>query len=186
MLDRTVRWDSLEAKGLEHLRIWADGETLHVESVVIGTRGGNPYGFSYRMVLGDSWRARLVEIHRTGPEPTIVMQSDGNGNWHDGRGIPLDAITGCIDVDIAATPFTNTLPIRRLGLAAGETAEITTAYVPLPGLEPEPAQQRYTCIEPMARYRYEGLYRGFETELTVDSDGLVIEYPGIFRQVAGI
>ena len=184
MIDRTVRWESLEARGLEQLRLWSDDNTVHAEGVVIGTRGGTPYGFSYRMVLDGGWRARLVEIHRAGPEPTIVMQSDGAGHWHDGRGIALDGVDGCIDVDIAATPFTNTLPIRRLGLAAGESADITVAYVPLPGLEPEPAAQRYTCIAPLSRYRYEGLYRNFEAELSVDDDGLVKEYPGIFRQIA--
>ncbi len=183
MLDRIVRWESLEAQGLEQLRVWPDDNTLHVESVVIGSRGGSPYAFTYRMVLDEDWRARLVQFHRAGPEATIVMQSDGAGHWSDGRGIAIDAIDGCIDVDIAATPFTNTLAIRRLGLAAGESADITVAYIPLPELEAEPAAQRYTCIEPLARYRYEGLYRNFEADLSVDGDGLVTSYPGLFRQI---
>jgi len=33
------------------------------------------------------------------------------------------------------------------------------------------------------RYRYESLTTGFTTVITLDSDGLVKEYPGLFRQV---
>ena len=39
-----------------------------------------------------------------------------------------------IDVDISATPFTNTLPIRRLGLQPGEFAELDVAFVDAPAM----------------------------------------------------
>ena len=72
---------------------------------------------------------------------------------------------GCIDVDISAAPFTNTLPIRRLGLMKGERREIRVAYLALPALTVEPADQAYTCIEPQRRYLYEKLFRQFQAEL---------------------
>jgi hypothetical protein len=38
-------------------------------------------------------------------------------------------LSGCCEnVDVSETPFTNTLPIRRLGLTSGESAEIRVAY----------------------------------------------------------
>ncbi len=48
--------------------------------------------------------------------------------------------------------------------------------------------QRYTCIEPRGTdgrtcYRYEGPFRNFTTELPVDGDGLVIDYPETFARV---
>ena len=92
-------------------------------------------------------------------------------------------LAGCIDVDIAATPFTNTLPIRRLNLAEGQARDIRLAYVPLPHLEVEPVAQRYTCLEEGRRYLYEGLFRRFQGELHVDADGLVLDYPDTFKRV---
>src|SRR5438093_468956 len=47
-------------------------------------------------------------------------------------------------------------------------------------------RQRYTPLESFAHgglYRYESLESNFIAELPVDSDGLVIDYPSLFRSV---
>ena len=88
-----------------------------------------------------------------------------------------------MDVDLALTPFTNTLPIRRLGLGTGESAEIRVAYVELPAFAVTTDPQRYTCLEPERRYRYESLESGFVREIDIDVNGLVVTYPGLFRRV---
>jgi len=46
---------------------------------------------------------------------------------YDGRLVP--ELEGCMDVDISVTPFTNTLPIQKLGLAPTESPEVSVAYV---------------------------------------------------------
>ena len=101
----------------------------------------------------------------------------------------LTALDGCFDVDIGITPATNTLPIKRLKLRAEESRDIVVAYVPLPDqikgdFLPLRAEQRYTCLAPEHRYRYEGLFRAFTAELEVDAAGLVLYYPDTFRRVA--
>ena len=88
-----------------------------------------------------------------------------------------------IDVDLSATPFTNTLPIRRLGLRGGQAETIRVVYVRFPGLEVTLERQRYTCLEPGRRYRYESVDSDFTREIEVDPDGLVVTYPGLFRRV---
>jgi hypothetical protein len=95
-------------------------------------------------------------------------------------------LNDCIDIDISATPFTNTLPIRRLQLARGQSSEIKVVYIAVPEMELKPAMQRYTCLEikPYGRlYRYESLPSGYTNEFWVDTDGLIIDYPGLFRRV---
>ncbi len=95
----------------------------------------------------------------------------------------------CLDVDISATPFTNTLPIRRLALQPGSSVILSMAYIAIPQMDIEATQQRYTCLEVTSfggRYLYESLADGvsrFTAELPVDSDGLVLDYPGLFRRV---
>ncbi len=45
----------------------------------------------------------------------------------------------------------------------------------------------YTCREADADggcYLYEGPFRAFRAELPVDADGLVLDYPEIFRRIA--
>jgi hypothetical protein len=86
-----------------------------------------------------------------------------------------------VDVDLSFTPATNTLPIRRLGLAVGEEAEIAVAWLVWPELRFERARQRYTRL---AEDRYRYTQDDFEAELTVDKEGLVLEYEGLWRAVA--
>ena len=71
----------------------------------------------YRAGDGD-WRLRRLTFAVADAEDTAVARtsvaSDGAGHWRvDERERP--DLEGCLDVDIQITPFTNTLPIRRLG-----------------------------------------------------------------------
>ena len=49
--------------------------------------------------------------------------TDGAGHWsRDGELLP--AVENCLDVDLEWSPSTNTLPIRRLTIALGETKTV--------------------------------------------------------------
>lgn len=116
----------------------------------------------------------------------MTLCADGEGTWIDERGSELPLLEGAIDVDISATPFTNTLPIRRVDLDAGESVELTVAYVNVPALSVDADAQRYTCLDPVdedcGRYRYDAVESDFTAELVVDADGLVIEYSDLFTR----
>lgn len=113
------------------------------------------------------------------------MISDGEGHWATADGRAVNYLEGCEYVDISATPFTNTLPIGRLGLAPGESADICVAYLDGADLQPWPEPQRYACLEKDDQgglYRFLSLDGGFTADLPVDADGLVVDYPGLFRR----
>ncbi|MGH9942128.1 MAG: putative glycolipid-binding domain-containing protein [Pyrinomonadaceae bacterium] len=42
------------------------------------------------------------------------LTANGGGRWCDELGEAVSRFDGCLDVDITATPFTNTLPIRQI------------------------------------------------------------------------
>jgi uncharacterized protein len=116
----------------------------------------------------------------------VKASSDGRGSWTGPDGRAIEFLKGCLDVDVMATPFTNTLAIRRLGLAVGEAREIEVAYVRIPDLELSRARQRYTCLEKNgegAHYLYESLEGDFKAELAVDVEGLVLAYQGVWERV---
>lgn len=182
-MDREVRWAPWRGPGLEHLRLRRTPAGYLAESVVIGARNGRGFGLSYRILCDDAWRLREARLALVGQGQVLDLCADGQGRWWRRDGTRLPELDGCIDIDLSATPFTNTLPIRRLGLAEGESRALRVAYVPVPGFEIVAVDQRYTCLEAGRRYRYEGLFRGFVGELPVDADGLVIDYPETFRRV---
>jgi uncharacterized protein len=179
---REVRWESEDGEGIEHLAFDVSDGVIRVESVVVGQRYGKAYGLCYTVHCDAQWRATYAAFRVMGGA-TLAIHGDGRGHWRDGDGRTLDAIVGCIDIDIAATPFTNSLPIRRLGLKRGERRPIQVAYVAAPELRPVRVEQAYVCIEPDREYRYEGVFRNFTANLRVDEDGLVIDYPTLFRRL---
>jgi uncharacterized protein len=99
----------------------------------------------------------------------------------------FSTLDGCLDLDISRTPFTNTLPIRRVALAPGESTDLLVAYTSVPDLSIRPVRQRYTCLSRTpsdGTYRYEGLESNFTADLLVDEKALVVDYPGIWKRAA--
>lgn len=184
-----ARWRGWDGEGLEHCVCRQDGSGITLEGVVAGVRGGL-HGGHYLVRADAGFRTREVRVdHLDGV--LLHVEADGEGHWRDvigDRSIP--SLDGCLDVDIGITPATNTLAIKRLNLSAGESRDIVVAYVPLPSqiegdFLPRRAEQRYTCLSPGRRCRYEGLFRGFAAELDLDEAGLVLDYPQTFRRVPG-
>lgn len=182
----TVCWREWNGEGREHCACRLDAAGLTLEGVVAVTQEGL-HGVHYLVRTDAAFRTREVRVAFVGG-PTLHMEADGEGDWrHAAGGHPLPDLQGCVDVDIRVTPATNTLPIRRLGLAIGESRDIAVAYVPLPegagDLRPRRVMQRYTRLDGPGRYRYEGLDSGFVAEIEVDAAGLVLDYPGVFRRL---
>ena len=84
-------------------------------------------------------------------------------------------------MDFVLTPLTNSLPVHRLALSVGASAEIVTAWVDAPSLEVHPDPQRYTRTGTLT-YLFESLDSDFSREITVDQAGFVVDYPGLFAR----
>ena len=180
-------WAPWEVPGLEHLRlVTSDDGGVVANGLVIGLEAGRPFRIGYEIRCDGLWRVREVRLAVPDLErPVLELLTEGEGHWKRRGGEPVPELDGCIDVDISATPFTNTLPIRRLELEPGESADIDVAYVRVPELLVGPERQRYGCLEVRAEgglYRFEALPSGFTAELPIDADGLVLDYPGLFRR----
>jgi uncharacterized protein len=156
---------------------------LVAEAVAIDVAEGLGFAARFRIACDTAWRVRRVEAGVVGDERRVELAGDGAGHWQDGTGAPLPHLEGAIDVDLPLTPLTNTLPIRRLGLHAGQSADLRVVYVSLPEFTVSIDPQRYTCLEPGRRYRYESLDSDFVREIETDAQGLVVSYPGLFRRV---
>jgi hypothetical protein len=186
-MDRHVLWQAWTGPGLESLRATLDGDGMRAESVAIGLTGARAYTVRLGLRCDSGWRVRTLEAWVLGEDNrALALTSDGSGRWTlpDGRHQP--ALDGCLDVDVSSSVFPNTLPIRRLGMVPGWSEEITLVYVQAPELTVSVARQRYTCQTwgpDGGRYRFEDLGSGFTAEITVDGDGLVVEYPRLARRI---
>jgi hypothetical protein len=190
LLQRTVFWQPVEGTGLEYLRLRAVDAGYVAAGTVMAIAGDTPYRLHYKIKCDDSWNTRKValEVHSPLGEAVRILRSNGLGRWRDDHGAELPELSGCRDVDISATPFTNTLAIRRTDLRPGQSVTLKIVYVNVPSLEIRPAEQRYSCVERSGRggvFGYESIdmHDGFKATLPVDADGLVLDYPELFRRV---
>jgi uncharacterized protein len=186
-MKRKVIWSNLTDTGLEQLHLFGRNDEIFADAVVLGVGQEIAFRIRYQIRCDSDWRVRRVMVKSLDEsEPTIELIADGLGNWMNESGESLSEFAGCLDVDITATPFTNTLPIRRLLLKQGESAEIKVVYLSIPEMQLSAEPQRYTCLEASddgGRYLFESLDGDFSAIITVDSDKLVEDYPGLFKRV---
>jgi len=177
----------MEGDGLEHLTVApipnAGAAAIRAAGIIIGGRGGTPYGVSYRIDCSAGWAVLSFSVETTDGR-RLALLSDGKGHWRTEDGEPLPQFDGCIDIDLYGSPFTNSLPIRRLEMAPESgTARLSMLYIPFDTFEPVRDGQHYACIVPEKLYRYAAEDRDFTVDLPVDEDGLVIDYPIYFKRV---
>lgn len=187
--ERNYFWASIPGPGVEQLRLRLDPVENVAHGLVMGVEDGEPFRLQYKIKWGSNWRIRKValEAQTMAGLAERSLKSDGRGNWQGDQGEPLPELEGCFDIDISVTPFTNVFPVRRLELAPGKSAEIKVAYIAAPALAVKPVTQRYTCREQgKGRHvvTYEGYPSGFKADLPLDADGLVLDYPELFRRLA--
>jgi hypothetical protein len=90
-------------------------------------------------------------------------------------------LDGCVDVDIPGIPFTNVIPIRRLPLHVGHSAQQNTISVDLETLGVTVVPQTYTKVS-ATTWRYHSLATGSDVEVSVDEFGFVLDEPEAFRR----
>lgn len=179
MVPRSVRWRPVEGAGLEHLELRETEHGIVARSALIGKFEGFDFAMSYEIRLMRDWTFRSLELTRTDGS-TLTIESDGVGDWTI-NGRPEPQFYDCVDIDIAATPFTNTLPIRRARFELGVPQHFRMVWLPPDTLDPFVEEQVYTQLGP-DRFRYRAADGSFEADLSVDADGLVVDYPGLFRR----
>ncbi|HET7738750.1 MAG TPA: putative glycolipid-binding domain-containing protein [Tepidiformaceae bacterium] len=180
-LRRIARWIPIDGAGLEHLEIAEQDDAIHIRSALIGDKDEVDYGILYEMMLDPDWTFRSLSLRRMDGK-TMMLTSDRQGNWFGDSNLPRRELEGCIDIDISGTPFTNTLPMRRnRDWVIGEPRRFDMAWVPLDTLEPFKDGQIYTPLGG-EKWRYQAADGSFEAEITVDENGLVLDYPGLFRR----
>jgi hypothetical protein len=179
-----VAWRRLDEPGFEHARFVEDPDGLLLEGRVLGVHDGAPSEAHYVVRCGPDGTTReaTVEVVVGARVGRLSLRRDEAGTWwRDGE--RLRALEGLSDVDVSVTPSTNTLPLRRLRLGVGESADVTAVWVGVPALAVEPLRQRYARLDE-ARYRYESDGGAFTATLEVDASGTVVRYGGLWERVA--
>jgi uncharacterized protein len=185
MMQRTVIWKPVEYQGMEYLSLREVEDGFGIDSVVIAVQPEGAFRLDYRIQCDLGFAVRDVQLTLSNSQ-SLHLSSDGHGNWFDENRRLLPDLKGCIDVDILSTPFTNTLPIKRLAWTPGQTETLYMVYFTIPDMTIHADEQRYTCVERTPEggvFRFEQVATSFTVLLPVDADGLVLDYPGLFERI---
>lgn len=182
-LQRVVVWRNLIAPGCDYCSLWRvdPGWLLKGTAIAVLKEHGAVLA-EYEVHCDEDWRTRSVEVRLTqkGQTRTLELVKGGAETWSATQH-ELPEVAGCVDIDLAITPATNTLPLRRLNIPIGHSQQVTAAWIRFPTLDVRPLQQRYTRLSANT-YRYES-DSGFVSEIVVDELGLVISYKNAWERV---
>lgn len=180
----SILWRGFVLPGHETCRLFFLHSEWHVEGTVVFSHEQQPCQLNYRVICNSVWQTRSAKISGWIGNRVIDLEIKVNpsGHWWLNRAEQPD-VMGCIDLDLNFSPSTNLLPIRRLNLTVGQTAEVRAAWLRFPSFTLEMLPQQYHRLDETT-YRYESAGGQFVTDLKVNRSGLIINYPGIWQAEA--
>jgi hypothetical protein len=181
----TILWRRLDQAGHDCARLVLHDAQWHLTGTAVFTEAGQPCRLDYRVVCDHAWRTLSGSVAGWWGDRAIGVEvrCDAERRWSL-NDVPCLAVAGCLDIDLGFTPATNLLPIRRLGLALGQSAEVRAAWLSFPALTLELLEQVYRRTSE-ATYAYASDGGRFTAELSVSGDGFVTRYPGLWEAEPG-
>ncbi|MGW4240873.1 putative glycolipid-binding domain-containing protein [Nocardia sp. NPDC004722] len=181
-----LTWRAHNASRMESARVVLSGNRIRAAGrIIAGDCEDHPaFSASYDLVtdeLGVTKRLSLRSTLATGERHASIARDEEDywlidaGNTH-----VRSTFGGALDVDVVLSPFFNTLPIRRYGLAhASEDVQVPVVYVRLPDLLVQEASLTYSSgpdgihvLSPVS-----------SATVTVDEDGFLLDYPGLAERI---
>lgn len=184
MTKSVLFWRRIDVEGFERLEIDASPNRIDVAGTVLCVDAGG-FRLDHLWTLTADWRALSVSVEQwnAAGHRRLLLEREGIGWKVDGR--RRSDLDGADEPDLSVTPFCNTLPIRRTPQAPGASPALDTAYIDGAAMAVMRSSQRYDRQGP-GRLRYVdlGIAKGFEADLLVDGQGLVVSYEHLFERVA--
>jgi uncharacterized protein len=199
-VERFLLWRGLDGWRTEAAHVELTGDRVRASGTQLGVE---PllYRLDYELETFERFvtASLLVRASGEGWARSLELRHDGEGAWScelkaEGEielppaGGEMDALAGALDCDLALSPLTNLMPVRRHALHERGERDFLMAWVSVPDLAVSPSPQRYEHVRTgpngsTVRFVDRGLFAGFVSELELDADGLVVVYPELARRV---
>jgi uncharacterized protein len=170
-----LSWTTWEGEHVERLSVSWDNEAW----TAVGKVGRER--IEYVLRLAPTWHVRQFLLFRDLDDPDLWLAIDDRHRWGEINGSYRREFDGCADVELACTPFTATVPIRRLRLAVGAGAEFDVIDVDVETLAATRQGVRYERTAERT-YRRTALVSGDVRQFEVDEFGLVLDELDRFRR----
>jgi uncharacterized protein len=178
-----ILWRRLDVPGHDAAALQLSPEGAVLSGMAVFQEGG-PTALAYVVHCDRHWQTTEAHVQgwRGQEGIDLRLRRDRAGAWTL-NDVPCPAVQGCIELDLSFTPATNLLPLRRLALGVGQSAEVRSAWLEWPGVRLTPLVQRYVRRN-QTEYDYESDLPGGEllrAMLRVHPEGWVLDYAGLWR-----
>ncbi len=184
---KTLTWRAHDVPRMESVRVQLSGNRIKAYGrIVAAATSSHPaFSASYDLVTDEAGGTKRLSMTITlaERERQLSIARDEENMWliqdHTGQ-TQRATYDGALDVDVIFSPFFNALPIRRTGLYQ-RTDSITcpVVYVRLPEVAVEAAVISYSSAADGIKLHSPVA----ETTITVDSDGFILDYPGLAERI---
>ena len=186
-----LTWRAHDVSRMESVRVQLSGNRIKAYGRIVAAETGSHPAFSasYDLVTDEAGATKRLSLSVTlaERERQLSIARDEENMWlvqdHSGE-TKRAAYDGALDVDVIFSPFFNALPIRRTGLyQRTESVTLPVVYVRLPGLSVDAATISYSSAGAGAEAGIKLHSPVAETRVTVDSDGFILDYPGLAERI---
>ncbi|WP_306363229.1 putative glycolipid-binding domain-containing protein [Nocardia sp. CC227C] len=181
-----LTWRAHNGSRMESVRVVLNGNRIRAAGRIIAgaTAESEAFSASYDLVTDENGVTKRLSLRSTvaAGERHASIARDEENYWLIDAGATHVRSTfgGALDVDMVLSPFFNTLPIRRYGLAhTSEDIQVPVVYVRLPDLLVQEASVTYSSgpdgihvLSPVS-----------SATVTVDADGFLLDYPGLAERI---
>ena len=184
---KILTWRAHDVPRMESVRVHLTGNRIKAYGrIVAAATGSHPaFSASYDLVTDEVGGTKRLSLTVTlaERERQLSIARDEENMWlvqdHHGQSKRSD-YGGALDVDVIFSPFFNALPIRRTGIyQRTDSVAVPVVYVTLPGLSVDPVTISYSAAADGIKLHSPVA----ETTVTVDSDGFILDYPGLAERI---
>jgi hypothetical protein len=183
-----LTWRAPDISRMESVRVQLSGKRIKANGrIVAAATEHNPaFGAFYEVQTDDRGATKRFGLTVTlaERERQLAISRDEENMWliTDHQGQRRASYNGALDVDVVFSPFFNALPIRRLGLHEhAESITLPMVYVNVPEMSVTAATVSYENDGGMDGIKLRSPVA--DTIVTVDSDGFIVEYPGLAERI---
>ena len=183
-----LTWRAPDISRMESVRVQLSGKRIKANGrIVAAATENNPaFGAFYEVQTDDRGATKRFGLTVTlaERERQLAISRDEENMWliTDHQGERRASYNGALDVDVVFSPFFNALPIRRLGLHEhAESITLPMVYVNVPEMSVTAATVSYENDGGLDGIKLRSPVA--DTIVTVDSDGFIVEYPGLAERI---
>lgn len=182
MRSRVRLWRRLDGSGHDTCRLDQAPDGWELSGTAVFLQAGEPACLAYTVTVDDAWQAREGHVRGwAGRRHVDLHMARRGGTWWV-NDAPLPALHDIVDLDLAFTPATNLLPVRRLAIPLGATVDVPAAWLDTDTWTLRRLAQRYEHRAPHA-FWYTAPEVGSAGLIEVDDDGFVRRYPNLWESV---